>query len=464
MEVKRIDPKRFEIYVSLSRHPYAFYFCKEIAWYSNIEESILGVVVLDLTDYDYAAIVLGKDSNGIFRAIDYQVNFDTIEKAIAWLFRMIKWYSFVEKQKNSSTSCNKKKKSINLFKPIIPPVKQHPYFIILNRDPAFLPAKTIINLLMPHFQDIDGNFVRDFQSAGFDSRIWELFLFMYFNEENLIIKREHHAPDFIVEKFNKCVAIEATTVGRKESKPKIIMDFQEMVSKLNSINPLNIRRKLQNEMPIKFGSPLYSKLKKKYWELDQVKGKPFVLAIADFHDDLSMVWSVSALIRYLYGIEYFFYYNTDGQLVLVPKKIKFHKHGTKTIPSGFFFQPGTEHISAVLFSSSGTISKFNRMGRQAGFKVDNIIMYRVGTCYNHNPNAWLPKKFAYIVDESCCETWAEGISMFHNPNALYPVPKELFPSIAHHFFDGKKIISEIPEFFPFSSITFYFKIKKRQGG
>lgn len=456
MEVKRIDPKRFEIYVSLSRHPYAPCLCKEIAWYSNIEESILGVVVLDLTDYDYAAILLAKDSNGIFRAIDCQANFDTVDQATDWLFKMIKWYALTKKEETVSPSSNRKKEHIDLFKPIIPPEKQHPYFIILNRDPTFLPAKSIINMLMPHFQDIDGNFVQQFQSAGFDSRLWELFLFMYFKEENLIIKREHHAPDFIVEKFDKCVAIEATIVGRKESKPKIIMDFKEILPKLN---PLNIKRKLKCEMPIKFGSPLFSKQQKKYWELEHVKGKPFILAIADFHDDFSMVWSVPALISYLYGIEYFFYYDASGQLILVPKRIKVHKCGTKIIPSGFFFQPETEHISAVLFSASGTISKFNRMGRQAGFKVDNIIMYRVGIYYNHDPNAWLPKIFAYIVDESCCETWAEGVSMFHNPNALYPVPKELFPSIAHHFFDGEKIISEIPEFFPFSSITFHLKIE-----
>ena len=43
--------------------------------------------------------------------------------------------------------------------------------------------------------------------------------------------------------------------------------------------------------------------------------------------------------------------------------------------------------------------------------------------------------------------------MFHNPNALYPVPIELFPSIGHHVFEDGMIRSVLPEFYPYSSIT-----------
>ena len=46
------------------------------------------------------------------------------------------------------------------------------------------------------------------------------------------------------------------------------------------------------------------------------------------------------------------------------------------------------------------------------------------------------------------ETWGEGISIFHNPNALRPLPEELFPSVAHHQFIEGQIRSHIPEFHP----------------
>ncbi len=61
---------------------------------------------------------------------------------------------------------------------------------------------------------------------------------------------------------------------------------------------------MQNVYPIKFGSPLFSKMKKKYWEQEHVKGQPFILAIEDFHQPGSMVWTASALEVYLYGYNF----------------------------------------------------------------------------------------------------------------------------------------------------------------
>jgi hypothetical protein len=52
------------------------------------------------------------------------------------------------------------------FLAIVPIEKQHPCFITLNSDSAFIPAETIINHMMPYFIDIGGNFVEQFQSAG----------------------------------------------------------------------------------------------------------------------------------------------------------------------------------------------------------------------------------------------------------------------------------------------------------
>ncbi len=214
-------------------------------------------------------------------------------------------------------------------------------------------------------------------------------------------------------------------------------------------------------MPIKFGSPLFSKLKKKYWEKEHVKGNSLVFAIADFHDDQSMQWSSNALMRYLYGysVETKF---ENGQFIHSAVKIDKHQLGEKIIPSGFFTQPDTEHVSAVLFSASGTISKFNRIGKQAGFGSKNIKMYRHGTCHNHEVGAQTPCLFNYEVTTKSNETWAEGLSMFHNPNAKYPVPRELFPSIAHHYMKEDEMISFIPEFHPYSSNTINLKFKGKK--
>ncbi len=293
-------------------------------------------------------------------------------------------------------------------------------------------------------------FNRRDSTRGFGS----LYLYAYIAEEELFLDRTHPAPDFLVTKYDKTVAIEAVIVGRKQDNPPKY--FKELPKRKA---PPDILEAQEHVIPIKFGSPLYSKLNKKYWDLPHVMGKPLVFAIADFHDDQSMLWTSTALINYLYGVRHEFYYDERGQLVITPIKIETHKVDGKEIPSGYFFQPEAEHVSAILFSASGTISKFNRIGRQAGFYDPKVVMIRLGTCHDRDPNATVPKFFRYEVDETCNETWAEGLSMFHNPNAIHPVPEELFPRIAHHYFREGKIVSYLPDFHPYASVTWNIRIR-----
>jgi hypothetical protein len=450
--VKHLDQKRFNALASRSRSPAAAYVSEELAWFANDEETVIGVLLRDTIDGDFAAVVLGRDEVGAFRAFDQAASLPTSEEATLWLERAIRWHTGRGKKIFPQGDA---KKGVDLFTPVVPIAQQHPYFVRLVSEASFLPARSIINEMMPHFDDIDGNFVEQFQSTGFDARLWELYLGAYLVEEELFIQREHKAPDFIVTKYGKSVAIEAVIVGRKADNPPT---YFKMASDLEISNVTSDDR--QDEMSIRFGSPLYTKLQKKYWDLDHVKGKPFVIAIADFHDDQSMLWSSTALLRYLYGVKHDFRHDDRGNLIVSPLKIESHNFGTKKIPSGFFFQPEAENVSAILFSASGTISKFNRIGRQSGYKHPDVTMLRTGTCHDHDPNSALPKMFHYEVDESCNETWAEGISLFHNPQARHPVPEELFPSIAHHRFADGQIVSHVPEFHPYSSVTLNLRVTR----
>ena len=51
------------------------------------------------------------------------------------------------------------------------------------------------------------------------------------------------------------------------------------------------------------------------------------------------------------------------------------------------------------------------------------------------------------------ETWAKGITMFHNPNALHPIDEDLFPSVAHVRLVDGDVLSRMPERFPHCSFT-----------
>lgn len=444
VEVNTIDKKRFSALVGPSRKPNAALFSNEIGWFANPNETVLGVLLHDIDD-EYAWVTLGRDEIGRYRAFDVGSCLESKGEAEKALINKI-----IEITNSGKTEFPQrdKGKALDLFEIVVSDEKIHPFFRKLSEAPGFTAAKGIIDEMMPHFIDIDGNFIEQFQSAGFDARIWELYLNAYFIEEGFEFNRSFYAPDFNLEKYGQKVCVEATIVGR--AKP---LSAEEASRSSEPMTHEQILEKTMNEMPIKFGSPLYSKLKKEYWKHEHVAGNPLIFAIADFHDQQSMLWSSTALPNYLYGVRHNFHYDENGTLIIDPVVIENHKHAAKKIPSGYFLQEGAEYVSAVLFSNSGTISKFNRMGAQAGFGADNVILIRKGFCYDHNENASAPKVFSYRVTSECNEGWAEGLSMFHNPNALHPVNPELFPSVAHHFFEDGQIVSNLPEFHPYSSTT-----------
>jgi len=454
-DVKPMTQERFNAFVDWTRSPAVDFVSIELEWYADAAERVLGVILLDTVDRDFAYIVLGRDEALRFRCIDLGVSIPDIDLARNSLRLALEKYS--RTGRTIFPQGDVRHKPVDLFTPIVRREKMNPLFRTLLDHPQWTPAIGIMTEMMRHFVDVDGNFVEQFQTTGFDARLWELYIYAYLKEERLFFNRKYRAPDYVVQKYGHTVCIEAVTVNPTNNHNKIIRDDEPLRIRTNE----EIRELLRDYMPIKFGSSLYSKLTRKppYWELDHVAGNPLVFAIADFHEPRSMLWSSTALFEYLYGVRHEFSIDENGHLIISPLKIDTHRIDGKEIPSGFFFQPGAEYVSAVLFSNSGTISKFNRMGRLAGFGVPNLKMLRTGACHDHDPNAVLPRWFSFEVEPGkVVETWSEGLSMFHNPNALHPVPKELFPSIGHHVFEDGMIRSVLPEFFPYSSITIVVRI------
>jgi hypothetical protein len=443
--MKPMKMQRYEALVGYSRLPHAKLYTREVAWFSSKDEELIATVLLDFTDRDYNIIILGRDLDQRYRCIKVIPSVTFKRCAIRRLKSECK--DILASGEIVFPQGDEKGKKIDLFNGIYPDEKLNENFKRVRDSVGYSSAKEIIQEMMHHYRDIDGNYAEQFQTTGFDSRLWELYLFAYLNEENLLIDRTQHAPDFVVSNGQQVVAIEAVIV---QGSP----DGKAEEHKIENLTPQKIIELQKDYMPIKFGSPLFSKLKKKYWDLPNVNGKPLVFAIADFHQKQSMMWSSTALLRYLYGVHHDFHKDENGQLIITPIKIDFHEYKGKKIPSGFFFTKDSEHVSAVLFSASGTISKFLRMGKIAGFGDKKNIMLYHGLKHKHDANSALPEPFKFIVDESYEENWAHGVSIFHNPNALIPLEPSVFPSATHHYMqeDGN-IVSELAEFHPYSSMT-----------
>jgi len=308
-------------------------------------------------------------------------------------------------------------KSVDPFDPVVPLAKRDPRFEAVRTHPQFAPARDCFRLYFGLAGDVDGNFIEQFQTTGFDARTWEMYLFSTFYAASFHVTRAER-PDLLLERRRVEFALEAVTANPTANAPPIARptNLAELAHFMSSI------------VPMRYGGALSDKLKKKYWELPQVKGKPFVLAIEPFYAEHALEYSDSALTDYLYGVRTSATVDAAGNVGNQTTRVESHQNGAKVIPSGFFRLPGAENVSAVLFSNSGTFSKFNRMGKQARpAEFPQVRIFRKGTCLDSDPRASLPLSFDYEVgDGQVHETWCQEMIVLHNPSALRPLGLDVF--------------------------------------
>jgi len=310
--------------------------------------------------------------------------------------------------------------ALDLFQRLAADETLHPQYLKTRDDAVMEPARAVLREVAATMSDPDGNFVQQFQTHGFDARTFELYLQALFTEAGHSIDRSHDRPDFLISRDGMTVAVEAVTANpppRKDYQP-----YEQFPA-----NPPKTQeeamRYLKHEVAIKFGSPLYTKLKKKYWTLPHVAGKPLVIAIETFHGG-GLNLSATSISQFLFGIDHRHWFDDGGNLVVEGDAILRHE-GSKVIPSNFFGLPDAKHISGVLFCNAGTIPKFGRMGQQGAYRSGAVRMVRMGDCYDPDPNAVQPELFAYEVGDSRAplEPWRDGSVFIRNPHALLPLPQ-----------------------------------------
>ncbi|PDS69880.1 hypothetical protein [Rhizobium phaseoli] len=446
LSISPISLIRFNALGGYARHPRTFLTLDELEYFEAEGGSVIGIATKDITDQDFGGIVMARDHGLRFRAVNVTDFCPTPGAAKLALFAGMR--EAARAQAEDHHQGDEIGEPVDFFTHLHDPSRLHSSFVQLTLNEAYSPARAIIEPMMRWYQDADGNFIEQFQTTGFDQRIWELYLYAMLIEAGYLLSREHQVPDFCCSGLLGELYIEAVTVGPTVKGGRIIPPPPVDA-------PAQRLSYLQDYMPIKFGSPLFSKLKKEYWNQPHVAGKPFAFAIADFSSPMSMVHSRSALERYLYGYEHPPAFDANGKLVISPVRIEQHKWGDKVIPSGFFRLPRSEHVSAVIFSNAGTIAKFNRLGILGKFGSQNVLAIREGQMVDHNPNSIYPKIFRVVVNSAGYEEdWIEGVSVFHNPNAAVPLPMEMLPGAAHHFCDEHgQVTSYAPDFHPMSSVT-----------
>ncbi len=445
--MKPLNPNKAHLLLLFTRTPSIKMVNKELEYYQSDDEDLIGFVSVDNIDHTYHAMLFDRNSLGRYENVDMSLDYNTIDEARDNLADMMDNYV------RDNDALKREGKKNDYYTLVAEKSQIHPNFMILKDDGFYTAAKRVIEELGYHHVDIDGNFADQLQSInGFDARIWELYLWCYFREEDFEFDTKHDAPDFMLKKWGEEVTVEAVHIKRTQN-----LD-EEMVE----MDIKTIFEKLRNEMPLMFGSSLYSKLKheyqnQKYWELPHVKDKPLVFAIADFHADMSMTWSFPAITSILYGVSQMAEQDEDGKTTLVSAFGEKYTKKNKVEISPLFLNDEFKHVSAVLFSPCGTITKFNRMGVQAGYGDRNYTLLQMKICYNHLQNALYPNVFFNVIDETCNETWADGIQIFHNPMAEIPLNPALFPHAGHHFYKDGLLYSDMPKNSTISTMTWNIK-------
>lgn len=423
------------------RTPFVKLFSTELEWFLEEQDDItlLAVMLRCKIDNDINAVVLGRDLDRRFRAIRIIVSKNSRDEILHELNACVDELlaSHVDKcfPQGDETS------PFAIFDPRIPEQRRNRYYCLLAEDPLHFPARIMMEELAYWFKDPDGVYIRALQGNEFNSRLFELYLHAVFYELDFEISRVHSQPDYCLRKGSEQVFIEVTTVAEHEGAEAREFNLEEIE---------DIQRHVAEEMPFKFSRALLNKVRHRpeperlhYWELEHVRGAPFVIALHDYSRQMSMVYSSLALQEYLYGLRV----TTDGKVETLDR----HAVGERSIPVNFFALDRHAHISAVMLATQGTIPKFNRMGRLAGLRSPNSLAVVMGARTDSEGNM---RPFRTLVEKrTYTEYWHEGIYIFHNPRAAHPLDPDLFPHVIHVFQTSDGIEQYVPNDFIVSCMT-----------
>ena len=441
--VTRISLSRFELLGGWERGEHFRRTCALKSAWATSDENVLGAVyfIEKIGRFTYTLEV--ADKSGRFRRFFLALPLFTARKAEASIRADLE---LIESGKKAAPEVDAVPWGMDLFGAELSD-NLNPKFLNLRDAPQSSATKRAISEVARWFNDLDGNFVKDFQTTGYDARLWELYLFASFVELGFSIERDKAVPDFHLKRGAKNVFVEAVTANPSNG-------IQFSIDGPPPPPPENYAHYIEHEMPQKFGSPLHSKIVKEYWKRPEVAGHSFMIAIADFHAPASMTWSHTALSFYLYGMGVELDPGQPNYRKAVAKPMGDHIVGKKVIPTNFFGQEAHKYVSAIMFSNAGTNPKFNRIGTLAGFGDPNVKLIREGGLYDHTPGSIDAIHFKIDVEDPFYEeTWSDEIEIYHNPNAVAPLDPDLFPSLTHFYWRDGELVWHGPERRVLYSIT-----------
>ncbi|WP_271893359.1 hypothetical protein [Candidatus Phyllobacterium onerii] len=240
---------------------------------------------------------------------------------------------------------------LDLFEPRLPDRKLHSSFREIRTNPTYAKVMPVIQHWAAGLLDRKGEvdkFVKEFQST-FNSSMWEIYLNKALTDLGCSVDYSKPSPDFFVTapgnyEFNIEAVISDQPASDKERKPSSDQDPKNR-------SALKLVGKIRDKINIYRGS---GGKKHPYSSLSHVQGRPFVIAIAPFDSNQSLLQNNELINLVLFGI---------GAPVLEGSEFRQDKVTSIATTSGapvemgIFTNDSFKEISAVIFSTVGTFGK-----------------------------------------------------------------------------------------------------------
>jgi hypothetical protein len=350
---------------------------------------------------------------------------------------------------------------MDLFDPRFQSERLHKHFRAISTDAGYEKVQPVIQAWATGLLNRKGEsdkFINEFQTT-FNSSMWELYLNRALIDLGCSVDFSKSAPDFFVRgpgnyEFNVEAVISDMPATSHSVKPLNEQDFKTR-------GALKLAGKIRDKLDLYRVS---EEKKHPYSLMSHVRGRPFVIAIAPFDSELSLLQNNELINMVLFGLAPPVLEGPDlGEQGKISSLLK---PSGAPVEMGIFTNDSHKEISAVFFSTVGTFgkavieSKIDKLVRSTRYRLidknkvePNSHLWQVGTHrFQLAPLNYLVVDRResedqiggadMLIQHSSFhrETHLDGLQVYFNPYAEVPFdPKFPWPAeIALNYYDRER--------------------------
>ena len=166
--MRRITRRQFDAFC-YARQPLIRRLAEELAWFEAGDRKLFATIVFDRIDRDFGFVILGRDARRLFRCVDLETSLESAEVAEASLRLRIR--EFECDGRDLYPQGDEVQTPNEIFRPVAEHSQLHPYFRVLAEEPRFEAARNLIREIAYSYVDVDGHYIKEFQTQGFNARL-----------------------------------------------------------------------------------------------------------------------------------------------------------------------------------------------------------------------------------------------------------------------------------------------------